>query len=81
LSRQEISKRISAGKSGRPGHVSPAVVEKYLGGMHYPAEKKALVNNAKNKSAPKDVLELINKLPEKTYTSPIDITKEIGKIE
>jgi hypothetical protein len=49
--------------------------------MHYPAEKQKLVNNAQNKEAPEDVMNLINKLPDKTYTSPIDITKEIGKIE
>jgi len=40
-----------------------------------------LVNNAKGKGAPSDVMDLIDKLPDKTYTSPIDITKEIGKIE
>ena len=56
-------------------------MEKYLAGMHYPAEKKKLVDNAQNKDAPDDVMDLINKLPEKTYHSPIDITKEIGKIE
>jgi hypothetical protein len=56
-------------------------VEKYLAGMHYPAEKKRLVSNAQDKDAPQDVMDLINKLPEKTYRSPIDITKEIGKIE
>ena len=49
--------------------------------MHYPAEKQNLVNNAKSKDAPDDVMNLINKLPDKTYRSPIDITKEIGKIE
>ena len=49
--------------------------------MHYPAEKKKLVDNAQNRKAPNDVMDLINKLPEKTYNSPIDITKEIGKIE
>jgi len=56
-------------------------VEKYLAGMHYPAGKAALISNAQNKAAPNDVMDLINKLPDKTYTSPIDITKEIGKIE
>jgi hypothetical protein len=61
--------------------VSPAIVEKYLGGMHYPAERKNLINNAQNKKAPENVMDLLNKLPQKTYTSPIDITKEIGKIE
>jgi hypothetical protein len=56
-------------------------VEKYLAGMHFPAEKRKLVDNAQSKDAPNDVMKLIHKLPEKTYTSPIDITKEIGKIE
>jgi hypothetical protein len=68
-------------KSQRSGHVSPAIVEKYLAGMHYPAEKKKLVDNAQNKDAPENVMDLINKLPEKTYISPIDITKEMGKIK
>ncbi|XHH07818.1 MAG: DUF2795 domain-containing protein [Candidatus Bathyarchaeia archaeon] len=52
-----------------------------MGGVHYPAEKNKLVNNAQGKGAPDDVMNLISKLPDKTYNSPIDITKEIGKIE
>jgi hypothetical protein len=75
------SRRQYTNKSGKSGHVSPAIVERYLGGMHYPAPKQNLVNNAKGKGAPSDVMDLICKLPDKTYTSPIDITKEIGKIE
>jgi hypothetical protein len=73
-------RRQYTNRSGKAGHVSPAIVEKYLAGMHYPAEKKKLVVNAQNKAAPDDVMNLINKLPDKTYNSPIDITKEIGKI-
>ncbi len=68
-------------KSDKSGHVSPAIVEKFLGGMHYPAERNKLIDNARNKDAPDNVIALLNKLPNKTYTSPIDITKEIGKIE
>jgi hypothetical protein len=56
-------------------------VEKYLAGMHFPAEKKKLVDNAQNKGAPSDVINLIKKLPEKTYVSPIDITKEMGRMK
>jgi hypothetical protein len=74
-------RRQYTNRSGKAGHVSPAIVEKYLAGMHYPAPKQALVSNAQNKEAPEDVMSLINKLPDKTYNSPIDITKEIGKIE
>jgi hypothetical protein len=75
------TRRQYTNRSGKAGHVSPAIVEKYLAGMHYPAEKKNLVNNAESKNAPSDVMDLIKKSPEKTYNSPIDITKEIGKIE
>jgi hypothetical protein len=49
--------------------------------MHYPAEKKDLVDKAQGMDAPDDVMDLLDKLPNKTYKSPIDITKEIGKIE
>lgn len=75
------TRRQYTNKSGKSGHVSPAIVEKYLAGMHYPAERDKLISNAQNKDAPEDVMDLLNKLPEKTYVSPIDITKEIGKIE
>ncbi|MCL1977985.1 MAG: DUF2795 domain-containing protein [Candidatus Bathyarchaeota archaeon] len=49
--------------------------------MHYPAAKEKLVSNAQGKGAPNDVMDVIFKLPNKTYTSPIDITKEIGKLK
>jgi len=75
------SRRQYTNKSEKSGHVSPAIVEKYLGGIHYPTAKQNLVSNAKGKGAPSNVMDLIGKLPDKTYTSPIDITKEIGKIE
>ncbi len=68
-------------KTNKSGHVSPAIVEKFLGGMHYPAARNKLIDNARNKDAPDNVMALLNKLPNKTYTSPIDITKEIGKID
>lgn len=61
--------------------MSPAIVEKYLAGIHFPAEKKSLVDRAADLEAPGEVMDLLNKLPTKTYKSPIDITKEIGKIE
>ena len=56
-------------------------MEKYLAGIHYPAERKNLVDKAKIRIPPDNVMDLLNKLPNKTYKSPIDITKEIGKIE
>jgi hypothetical protein len=75
------ARRQYTSRSGKSGHVSPAIVEKYLAGIHYPAEKKTLVDKAQNNCAPDAVIDLLDKLPDKTYKSPIDITKEIGKID
>ena len=36
------TRRQYTDRSGKSGHVSPAIVEKYLAGMHYPAEKNKL---------------------------------------
>ena len=74
------TRRQYTNRSGKSGHISPAIVEKYLAGMHYPAERQKLIDNAQNKEAPGEVMNLLNKLPNKTYKSPIDITKEMGKI-
>ena len=46
-----------------------------------PCREEKLVDNAQNKGAPSDVINLIKKLPEKTYVSPIDITKEMGRMK
>ena len=74
--RDQYSSRVR-----KPGSVSPAIVEKYLADMHFPAEKKNLLDSDTGKNAPGNVVDLLNKLPNRTYKSPIDITKEIGKIE
>jgi hypothetical protein len=68
-------------KSGKSGRVSPAIIEKYLAGIHYPSKKSGLVSIAKNNNAPDNVMKTIDRLPDKNYSSPIDITKEIGKIK
>ncbi|MCL2685345.1 MAG: DUF2795 domain-containing protein [Candidatus Bathyarchaeota archaeon] len=75
------SKKQQIDRSEKAGHVSPAILVKYLKGMNYPASKENMVDSAQSKTAPQDVMDLIAKLPNKTYKSPIDVTKEIGKIE
>ena len=75
------SKSQHTNRSGGTGHVSPAILVKYLKGMHYPASKKNMVDSAQSKTAPQNVMDLIAKLPDKTYNSPIDVTKEVGRIE
>jgi Protein of unknown function (DUF2795) len=60
------TRRQYTSRAGKSGHVSPAIVEKYLAGMHFPAEKKKLVDSAAHKDAPDNVMNMLNKLPSKT---------------
>lgn len=76
----EGGKKTAEGGRGSPETASPAAVEKYLHGANYPLEKQELMDLAKKNNATEDVLRVIEKLSEKTYHSPIDISKEIGNI-
>jgi hypothetical protein len=61
--------------------VNPIQVQKQLGGVDYPASKQDLIEHVKkdgNNSS--DVVEMLNRLPDKEYNTPIDVTKELGNL-
>ncbi len=60
--------------------VNPIQVQKYLGGINYPASKKELLDTAKKKGADQNVMDTLNKLPDRSYDAPTDVTKAIGKL-
>lgn len=59
----------------------PAQIEKTLGGVDYPASKQDLINHAKKDGANNNVVQILEKIPDKKYNSPIDVSKAVGKIE
>ncbi len=73
----EGGKKSSQGRRGRSQMSSPVAVENYLKGIDFPADKKKLLQQARDNDAPDDVLRTIDKLPDKKYGSPIDISKEM----
>lgn len=79
--RSIAGQKSSQGGRGDPNKASPAAIERYLKGIHYPAEKQDLINKAKENSAPSDVISVLNRFNEHTYNSPIDVSKEVGRIE
>lgn len=80
-SRHVAGKKSSEGGRGNPEKASPAAVEKYLKGIHFPANKSDLVEHAKNNDAPEDVINVLNKFDERDYQGVADVAKEIGSIE
>ena len=65
---------------GKKSSVSPVSVQSYLKGMTYPAGKQEIIDCANDNDAPIDVVNLIEGIPEKTYSSPAEITKAIGQM-
>lgn len=73
--------KSSEGGRGNPEKASPAAIERYLKGIHYPASKDNLVNKAKENNAPSDVMHILNQFEDHEYNSPIDVSKEVSRIE
>jgi hypothetical protein len=63
------------------GMANPAQFQSYLEGLGYPVEKEDLVNKARENGAPEDVMNSLEKLPNMTYNSLINVTEELGKME
>ncbi len=61
--------------------VNPVQVQKFLGGMDYPAGKEDLVEHAEQQDADEEVLDVLRRIPEREYDGPNAVSHEIGKIE
>lgn len=64
--------------TGTRSRVSPITVQKYLGGVDYPARKQDLVQRAKDKGADDDVMSALNALEDRQYDSPVEVTRAIS---
>lgn len=59
--------------------LSPFIdVQKALKGANYPADKKSLIETAKENGADDDVMKRLNDLPDQEYQSPADVSKGVG---
>lgn len=65
---------------GLGGH-SPANVAHYLHGVDFPADKRGLLNKAKENGAEPDVLEMIENMPEADYENMADVMKGYGEAD
>jgi hypothetical protein len=61
------------------GGPTPAEVQKYLGGVDYPAGKDDLVNAARRNGAPREVLDVLGRLPDTQFDGPPGVMKALGQ--
>lgn len=59
---------------------NPVQIQKFLGGLDYPVGKQEIVDKARQEGADQDVLETLEHLPDQEYSSPVAISREVGKL-
>jgi hypothetical protein len=59
--------------------VNPIQLQKFLGGVDYPADKGTLVERARSNGADDEVLRTLRELPMERFNSPNDVSEAIGR--
>jgi hypothetical protein len=57
--------------------VSPIDIQKSLGGMDYPATKDQIIEHAQQHGADTEVLDALQKIPDREYEGPSGVSKEV----
>ncbi len=55
---------------------NPIQMQKFLGGVNYPASKDDLVEHARSKGADEEVLRKLEAMPDRTYDGPNAVSAE-----
>jgi hypothetical protein len=58
---------------------SPFRVQKFLGGLRYPACKREVLERALERGADDEIMRLLVRLPERPYESPVSLSREVGR--
>ena len=61
--------------------VNPLQVQKFLGGLDYPASKQDLIKRAEQEGVDENDRSIREQLPDGDYETPADVSKAIGKVE
>ena len=57
---------------------NPIQIQKFLGGIDYPASKDTLVSRAKESGADSNVLDALQNIPDKEYDGPTDVSSAVS---
>ena len=57
---------------------NPIQIQKFLGGIDYPASKETLISRAKESGADSNVLDALQNIPDKEYDNPTDVSSAVS---
>ena len=60
--------------------VNPVQIQKFLGGIDYPASKDEVLETARSRGADERVLQTLERLPGQEFNSPNDVSEAVGKL-
>jgi hypothetical protein len=60
---------------------SPANIAKHLKGISFPAKQPDLVEHARKQKAKQELIELLEKMPDRDYANMADVMKAVGEVE
>ena len=58
--------------------VNPIEVQKYLGGIDYPANKDEIVSTAESNDAPQEIIEALQQADAEQFDGPDDVMEALG---
>ncbi len=59
---------------------SPIQIQKFLHGLEYPAQRQEIIDKAEEEGADDEILHLLQKLPDKDYESPVEVSSAVSKL-
>jgi Protein of unknown function (DUF2795) len=84
MSKAELARAVEKvlGRTTRNGsaRANPVEVQKFLEGVGYPVRKGELVAQAKSRRAKSSVRDTLERLPDKRFKSPTEVSEAIGRL-
>ena len=71
---------MSMGRQRSMADVSVGEIQSYLGGVDYPKNKQQLIGHARNQGAPPEVIDLLQKMEDKQFHDPTDVSQSVGEL-
>jgi len=59
---------------------NPIQIQKFLGGIDYPASRETLISRAEESGADSNVLDALQNIPDKEYDSPTAVSSAVSDV-
>jgi hypothetical protein len=70
----------TGGRGSDGARANPVEVQAFLEGVGYPTHKRQLLDEAKSQGASRKVRQTLERLPERQYDAPTEVSEAIGKL-